>query len=151
VVPARPGSIHPATRTFQALRILVNEELDELVAGLAAAEALLKADGRLVVVAFHSLEDRIVKSFLGERSRRRAVSRHHPEAAQAEPTFRLLTKRPIVPEATEIAFNPRARSAKLRAAVRTDAPVSATPTADLLPRLPALRDVVGGQGTGRAR
>jgi 16S rRNA (cytosine1402-N4)-methyltransferase len=151
VVPARPGSIHPATRTFQALRILVNEELVELVAGLSAAEALLRAGGRLVVVAFHSLEDRIVKSFLGGRSRRQANSRHRPEAAQAAPTFRVLTRKPIVPDAAEIAANPRARSAKLRAAVRTDAPSTPKPATDLLPRLPALRDLVGRHGSGRGR
>ena len=75
----RPGGIHPATRTFQALRIFVNEELAELAAGLAAAERILKPAGRLVVVTFHSLEDRIVKSFLAERSRAAGVSRHRPE------------------------------------------------------------------------
>src|SRR5499433_2163269 len=97
VVHARAGAIHPATRTFQALRIFVNEELAELAAGLAAAEAVLKPGGRLVVVAFHSLEDRIAKSFLVERGRRGSSSRHVPQAPQAAASFRSLTKRPIVP------------------------------------------------------
>jgi 16S rRNA (cytosine1402-N4)-methyltransferase len=143
VVHARPGAIHPATRTFQALRIFVNEELHELAAGLAAAEEALAPGGRLVVVAFHSLEDRIVKSFLAERSRRGGFSRHRPEIAQAAATFRVLTKRPIVPGETEASANPRARSAKLRAAERTEAPIAADASADLLPRLPSLADVMG--------
>ena len=88
---------------------------------LAAAERILKPGGRLVVVSFHSLEDRIVKTFLAERSRRSGGSRHLPEVESAPPTFRLLTKRPVAPDEAEIAANPRARSAKLRAAERTDA------------------------------
>jgi 16S rRNA (cytosine1402-N4)-methyltransferase len=143
VVHARPGAIHPATRTFQALRIFVNEELSELAAGLVAAEQVLKPGGRLVVVAFHSLEDRIVKTFLSERSRRSGSSRHLPEAVQAAPTFQVLTKRPIVPDDAEMSANPRARSAKLRAAERTAAAIAAVPYADLLPRLPSLADVMG--------
>ena len=142
-VHARPGTIHPATRTFQALRIFVNEELDELAAGLAAAEHVLRAGGRLVVVSFHSLEDRIVKSFLASRGRRAGPSRHVPEAAQPPATFRSLTKRPIVPDEIEVSANPRARSAKLRAAERTDAPPVADEPEGLLPRLPALADVMG--------
>ena len=118
----RDGAIHPATRTFQALRIFVNDELGELAHGLAAAERVLKPSGRLVAVAFHSLEDRIVKTFLTERSRTPAASRHRPEIASAPPTFRVLTRRPETPDEAEIAANPRARSAKLRAAERTDAP-----------------------------
>jgi 16S rRNA (cytosine1402-N4)-methyltransferase len=144
VVHARPGAIHPATRTFQALRMFVNEELDELAAALAAAEAVLKPGGRLVVVAFHSLEDRIVKTFLAERSKRGGGSRHRPEAVQPPPSFRAITGRPIAPDEEEIAANPRARSAKLRAAERTDAPVIHG-VGGLLPRLPALADVVGGR------
>ena len=78
----KPNQIHPATRTFQALRIFVNEELAELATALAAAERILKAGGRLVVVTFHSLEDRIVKTFLAERSRTAGVSRHLPESSR---------------------------------------------------------------------
>jgi 16S rRNA (cytosine1402-N4)-methyltransferase len=145
VVRTRPGDIHPATRTFQALRMFVNEELDELALALGAAEGVLKAGGRLVVVTFHSLEDRIVKTFLAGRSRARAGSRHLPETAQPAPTFRLLTKRPLTPDQAEVAANPRARSAKLRAGERTDAPARSASAADLLPRLPALADVVKGR------
>ena len=145
VVHARPGGIHPATRTFQALRIFVNDELAELAAALAAAERILKASGRLVVVTFHSLEDRIVKTFLAERSGSTGVSRHRPEIAAPAPTFRLLTKRPIVPDEAEIAANPRARSAKLRAGERSDAPPRALDATVLLPRLPTLADVVRGR------
>jgi 16S rRNA (cytosine1402-N4)-methyltransferase len=143
VVRARPGAIHPATRTFQGLRMFVNEELPELAAALSAAEQVLKPGGRLVVVAFHSLEDRIVKSFLAARSRRGGGSRHLPESVAPAATFRVLTKRPIVPDEAEVRANARARSAKLRAAERTDAP-ALTATA-VLPRLPALADVVRGR------
>ncbi|WP_439370040.1 16S rRNA (cytosine(1402)-N(4))-methyltransferase RsmH [Bradyrhizobium sp. PMVTL-01] len=122
IVRSKPGDIHPATRTFQALRIFVNEELDELRAALAAAERVLKPGGRLVVVSFHSLEDRIVKNLLGERSKSGGGSRHLPELAQAAPSFQLLTRRPVVAGEEEVANNPRARSAKLRAAERTNAP-----------------------------
>jgi 16S rRNA (cytosine1402-N4)-methyltransferase len=144
VVHARESAIHPATRTFQALRIFVNDELAELAGGLAAAERVLKPGGRLVVVAFHSLEDRIAKNFLAERGRAPAASRHRPELPPAPPAFRVLTRRPQTPDAAEIAANPRARSAKLRAAERTDAPPRAAPTAPLLPRLPSLAEVVRG-------
>jgi 16S rRNA (cytosine1402-N4)-methyltransferase len=124
VAPGKPGEIHPATRTFQALRIAVNDELAELVAALAAAETILKPGGRLAIVSFHSLEDRIVKQFFAERSGRgEAPSRRLPgEPAPAEPTFRVTGKQPIAPGAAEIAANPRARSAKLRHGVRTAAP-----------------------------
>jgi len=145
VVRARPGTIHPATRTFQALRIFINEELAELAAALTAAERVLKPGGRLVVIAFHSLEDRIVKSFLAERSRRGGGSRHLPETVRVPATFRVLTKRPIVPDQAEIDANPRARSAKLRAAARTDAPPNPATAATLLPRLPALADIMRGR------
>jgi len=113
-------AIHPATRTFQALRIFVNDELDELETGLAAAERVLRSGGRLVVVAFHSLEDRIVKRFLAERSKPAARSRHTPELrTPKKQTFRLVWSRARMPTADEIARNPRARSARMRAAERT--------------------------------
>ena len=144
VVRSKPNQIDPATRTFQALRIFVNEELAELAAALAAAERILKTSGRLVVVTFHSLEDRIVKSFLAERSRTVGVSRHLPEVEAPAPTFHLLTKRPIVPDAAETAANPRARSAKLRAGERNDAPPRASDVSALLPPLPALADIARG-------
>jgi 16S rRNA (cytosine1402-N4)-methyltransferase len=143
--PAYGSAIHPATRTFQALRIFVNDELAELADGLAAAERVLKPSGRLVVIAFHSLEDRIVKTFLAERSRAPAASRHQPVTAAPAPTFRVLTRRPETPDEAEIANNPRARSAKLRAAERTDAPARDAATESLLPRLPSLADVMRGR------
>jgi 16S rRNA (cytosine1402-N4)-methyltransferase len=141
VVWAKPGEIHPATRTFQALRIFVNEELDELHLALTAAERVLKPGGRLVVVSFHSLEDRIVKNFLSERGKTGGGSRHLPEVAQSAPSFRILTKRPVTAGDDEVRANPRARSAKLRAAERTDAPAFA---ADPLPKWPSLADVMRG-------
>jgi 16S rRNA (cytosine1402-N4)-methyltransferase len=141
VVWSKPNEIHPATRTFQALRIFVNEELDELHLALSAAERVLKPGGRLVVVSFHSLEDRIVKNFLVERAKAGGGSRHLPEIAQAAPSFSILTKRPVTPDDAEIAANPRARSAKLRAAERTAAP--AQPAA-ALPAWPTLSDVMRG-------
>ncbi len=140
VVRSRPGDIHPATRTFQALRLFVNDELGELARGLMAAERVLKPGGRLVVVSFHSLEDRIAKTFLAARAGGAGGSRHQPQIERAPASFRILTKRPIGPDAAETANNPRARSAKLRAGERTEAPAHA---ADLpaLPRLPALADI----------
>jgi 16S rRNA (cytosine1402-N4)-methyltransferase len=113
----------PATRTFQAIRIHVNAELAELEAGLEAAERSLRPGGRLAVVTFHSLEDRIVKQFLKVRSGAApAGSRHRPAvAAGPAPTFRNVAK-PVAPGEAELADNPRARSARLRTAVRTDAP-----------------------------
>jgi len=111
--------IHPATRTFQALRIYVNDELGELEHGLSAAERVLKNGGRLAVVAFHSLEDRIVKGFLVARSRPAASSRHAPEPRTRAPqSFRLLWQGARKPCPEETARNPRARSARLRAAER---------------------------------
>ena len=108
--------IHPATRTFQALRIQVNDELGELTRGLEAAQSVLKPEGRLVVVSFHSLEDRIVKQFLTGRSDAAPrASRHAPVAAAPAPLFRLITGKARIPGDAEIAANPRARSAKLRA------------------------------------
>jgi 16S rRNA (cytosine1402-N4)-methyltransferase len=136
----RGDPIHPATRTFQALRIFVNRELDELAEALAASERILAEGGRLVVVAFHSLEDRIVKRFLADRSALRGGgSRHQPEAELAAPTFTLLTRSGVTPGAAEVAENPRARSARLRAARRTGAPARALAKSDLgVPDLPSL-------------
>jgi 16S rRNA (cytosine1402-N4)-methyltransferase len=126
VVPPSHDGIDPATRTFQALRMLVNDELGELRRGLAAAERLLAPGGRLAVVAFHSLEDRIVKEFLRLRAEvPPSPSRHLPMSAvsmvRRELPFRLLERRPVGASAVEVAANPRARSAKLRIAERTDA------------------------------
>jgi 16S rRNA (cytosine1402-N4)-methyltransferase len=120
----RGAKTHPATRAFQGLRIAVNEELSELEAGLAAAERALRPEGRLCVVTFHSLEDRIVKSFLAVRAGRTPAGSRHapPREAQAQPSFQLLFNGARAPAAAEVAANPRARSAKLRAAVRTSAP-----------------------------
>ncbi len=119
----RPDGKHAATRTFQALRIWVNDELGELARGLEAAEALLGPGGRLVVVTFHSLEDRIVKRFLAERGGRTAgTSRHLPGGEpKREPSFRLVNSKSLSPGEAETAANPRARSARLRWAERTDA------------------------------
>ena len=120
----RGAPIHPATRTFQALRIAVNDELGELTAGLEAAEAILAPGGRLAVVTFHSLEDRIVKAFLTERTGNTpGGSRHAPIQVETRaPSFTLLFKGAREAGEAERAANPRARSARLRAAVRTDAP-----------------------------
>jgi 16S rRNA (cytosine1402-N4)-methyltransferase len=141
VVRTRPGDIHPATRTFQALRLFVNDELGELARGLMAAERILRPGGRLVVVSFHSLEDRIVKTFLAARAGTRAGSRHLPEVAARPASFTILTKRPVGPDEAESAANPRARSAKLRAAERTNAPADSADR-PALPRLPSLADVL---------
>lgn len=120
----RGAAIHPATRVFQALRIAVNDELGELERGLEAAEARLAPGGRLVVVTFHSLEDRMVKAFLTERTGNApGGSRHAPVAVETrKPSFDLLFKGAREAGEAELAANPRARSAKIRAAVRTDAP-----------------------------
>jgi 16S rRNA (cytosine1402-N4)-methyltransferase len=141
VVRSKPNEIHPATRTFQGLRIFVNAELDELHLALAASERLLKPGGRLAVVSFHSLEDRIVKNFLVERGKAAGGSRHLPELDQAAPSFVILTKRPVTPDEAETSANPRARSAKLRAAERTAAPAHA---AAGLPAWPTLASVMKG-------
>jgi 16S rRNA (cytosine1402-N4)-methyltransferase len=120
----RPGQkSDPATRTFQAIRIHLNAELEELERGLEAAERALKPGGRIAVVTFHSLEDRIVKRFFRERSGATpAGSRHRPEVANiSEPTFEGVAK-PVSPSERELASNPRARSARLRSAIRTSAP-----------------------------
>ncbi len=123
IVHHKPNEIHPATRTFQALRIAVNDELGELQRALEAAERILKPGGRLVVVSFHSLEDRIVKQFFAERAGRgQARSRLLPgEPPLPEFTFTLEGKQPVTASAEESAANPRARSARLRYAIRTGA------------------------------
>jgi 16S rRNA (cytosine1402-N4)-methyltransferase len=130
--------IHPATRTFQALRLAVNDELGELARALFAAEARLKPGGRLVVVAFHSLEDRIVKTFLADRTRTApGGSRHMPQQSVAPATFETVSRGVVKPGDAEIAANVRARSARLRAARRTDAPArGGDPFAFGVPRLP---------------
>ncbi len=112
-------AIHPATRTFQALRIHVNDELGELERGLDAGLKILRPQGRLVVVSFHSLEDRMVKQFLvGRSTAAPRASRHAPATTAPKAAFQLLTSRPLTPSAAEIASNPRARSAKLRAGLK---------------------------------
>jgi 16S rRNA (cytosine1402-N4)-methyltransferase len=121
----RDDTKHPATRTFQALRLYLNAELEELAEGLCAAERLLKTGGRLVVVTFHSLEDRIAKRFFASRSASGPKgSRHLPDMGGEEiaPSFQLINRRPLEPGNDEIRANPRARSARLRAGRRTDAP-----------------------------
>jgi 16S rRNA (cytosine1402-N4)-methyltransferase len=132
VLPKTRDGIDPATRTFQALRIHVNDELGELDRGLVAAERLLNPGGRLCVVAFHSLEDRKVKMFVRDRSGALPrPSRHRPEIAAdrfPSPSFRLLHRSAVRPTPAEVAANPRARSARLRAAERTAAPPWSGPT-----------------------
>jgi 16S rRNA (cytosine1402-N4)-methyltransferase len=124
-VGGRKGArVHPATKTFQALRMLVNDELGELARGLSAAERVLAPGGRLVVVSFHSIEDRMVKQFIAERAGALGRgSRHAPETPpERAPSFALERRRATAPSDAEIAANPRARSASLRWATRTDAP-----------------------------
>lgn len=133
---SRPGQSHPATRSFQGIRIAVNDEFGELIAGLEAAERALKPGGQLAVVTFHSLEDRIVKRYLSARSSAGGGgNRYAPEAATQEPTFKRVSKA-ISADKDELAQNPRARSAKLRVAQRTDAPALPTERTSLgLPKL----------------
>ncbi|MFC4347951.1 16S rRNA (cytosine(1402)-N(4))-methyltransferase RsmH [Kordiimonas lipolytica] len=125
--PQRKGqkTVHPATRTFQALRIHVNDELGELARGLEGAEQVLASGGRLVVVSFHSLEDRMVKNFMAERSGRMSGGSRHrpgPVAQGAAPTFEQKNKGAAKPGDAELEVNPRARSSRLRQAIRTEAP-----------------------------
>jgi 16S rRNA (cytosine1402-N4)-methyltransferase len=138
----RGKKTHPATLTFQAIRMYVNDELGELARGLAAAERLLAPGGRLVVVTFHSLEDRMVKQFLRERSGATGGgSRYMPEVAKGpDPSFELKRRKAIEPGEAEIKENPRARSSRLRVAVRTQAPAWTQPvaTGKSVPSLKAL-------------
>lgn len=136
---AKPGQSHPATRSFQALRIAVNDEYGQLVAGLEAAERALVPGGALAVVTFHSGEDRVVKRFLQMRSGRGGrANRFAPETEEDAPRFAMIRRSAIAPEAAETAANPRARSAKLRVARRTDVPAGPVDRAALgLPK-PAL-------------
>jgi len=124
--PARPGQAHPATRSFQAIRIAVNDEFGALVAGLDAAERALAPGGVLAVVTFHSIEDRMVKRYLqiktGATGR---TSRYAPDVTRPEPCFQQNRRKAILPDAAELNANPRARSAKLRVAHRTAAPAAA--------------------------
>jgi 16S rRNA (cytosine1402-N4)-methyltransferase len=140
---------HPATRAFQALRMYVNDETGELVRALTAAEHVLKPGGRLVVVTFHSIEDRIVKTFFRNRSGQApGTSRHVPGAPKgAAPSFEVLQRKPAEPTDAEIEANPRARSARLRWALRTEAPAwpdgKAGGAEGDLPRLPGLKQLEG--------
>ncbi len=120
---AKPGQSHPATRTFQALRIAVNNEYQELAEGLMAAERALKSGGQLAVVTFHSVEDRMVKRFIQARSGNTAnANRYAPETQTVTPAFTVKSRKAIGPDEQELAENPRSRSSKLRVAIRTDAP-----------------------------
>ncbi len=156
-IGGKPQRIHPATRVFQALRIYVNDELGELARGLIAAEKLLAEGGRLAVVSFHSLEDRVVKRFFASRAG--AVSnpsRHMPEAqAGPAPSFKLLSRKAQEPTEDEVTRNPRARSAKLRSVERTAAPVHVVDASEAgmvalgLPRIMA-GALEAGSGVGGA-
>jgi 16S rRNA (cytosine1402-N4)-methyltransferase len=141
----KPGQSHPATRAFQALRIAVNGEFDQLVAALAAAERALAPGGLLAIVTFHSLEDRIVKRFFQAASGDAPhANRYAPIEAKTAARFDLVTRKAIAPDAAELAMNPRARSAKLRVARRTLAPAMALPAQALdAPQLPAQGHVRG--------
>jgi 16S rRNA (cytosine1402-N4)-methyltransferase len=147
LIRQEPNAIHPATRVFQGLRIAVNDELGELVRALHAAERILKPGGRLVVVTFHSLEDRIVKQFFAARTGRApGGSRHLPASTASEPTFEAVTKGPVGPCDDETVRNPRARSAKLRAAARTAAPAQEPLSAiAMLAELPQTTEKRGGR------
>jgi len=135
----KPGQSHPATRSFQAIRIAVNTEFTELAKGLAAAERALKPGGLLAVVSFHSLEDRVVKRFFQLASGQEAnANRYAPARADNAARFELLSKRAIGPDEQELAENPRSRSAKLRIGRRTSAPAQVLDNAALgLPEPPA--------------
>jgi 16S rRNA (cytosine1402-N4)-methyltransferase len=136
---------HPATRSFQALRMYVNDETGELARALASAERVLKPGGRLVVVTFHSIEDRIVKTFLRNRSGHApGASRHVPGTPKgAAPTFEVLQRKPTEPSEAEIEANPRSRSARLRWALRTESPAWPDKADEDMPRLPGLKQLEG--------
>lgn len=120
----KPGQIDPATRSFQAIRIHINNELDEIRTALPAAMACLKPGGRLAVVAFHSLEDRLVKTFImNEAGKAPRPSRHVPDMPEHAPRLNMITRKPVTPSEDEMNLNPRSRSSRLRVAERTDAPL----------------------------
>ena len=142
-IHTKPGDIDAATRTFQALRIYVNDELGEIGKGLLAAEQLLKVGGTLAAISFHSLEDRLVKTFITSRSQAPATSRHAPEVKVAAMSFKAVRRKALVAGEGELKTNPRARSAKLRVAERTDAPAHANdPLEALLSKIPSLEEGV---------
>ena len=118
-VPVNKSKLDPATKTFQAIRIYLNDEVNELEQGLIAAEKVLRPEGRLAVVSFHSIEDRIVKNFFLNCLNNKSLSRHTPELPKKKPSLEILTKKPIFPSIKEININKRSRSAKLRIAKRT--------------------------------
>ena len=118
-IPKKRSKIDLATKTFQAIRIYLNDEIKELEKGLIAAEKALRPEGRLVVVSFHSIEDRIVKNFFYKCKQNNSLSRHLPELPKKNPSLEILTKKPILPSSKEIYINKRSRSAKLRIAKRT--------------------------------
>lgn len=138
---AKPGQSHPATRSFQALRIAVNAEYEELYQGLMAAERALKPGGRLAVVTFHSVEDRMVKRFLAARSGRTGrANRYAPEQEADAPRFELVSRKAISADAEELEQNPRARSARLRVGRRTTAPAGEVSRRDIaMPELKEFR------------
>ncbi len=147
---ARPGQSHPATRSFQALRIAVNEEYDALHQGLMAAERALRPGGQLAVVSFHSIEDRMVKRFLQQRSGGGGRSnRYAPETEEMQPRFTMKSRKSIAADAEELAENPRARSARLRVAVRTQAPAGEIDAREIgMPQMTVRSGHAAGKGKG---
>ena len=121
-VPSSKYKIDPATKTFQAIRIYLNDEISELERGLIAAERILQPNGILAVVSFHSIEDRIIKNFFLKCSENKNLSRHIPDIPSKNHSLKILTKKPILPSESEIKYNTRSRSAKLRVAERTAFP-----------------------------